>query len=151
MAFDGSVGEFVFSVEDWASYTVRLEQYFAANNVEKQRAIHLSGCGTVCSRFTASPRSTANLKQHSMTSYVKGSFVEFEARGSNNSWLQNQIEDSSGVGFSCRSSKMRLQGSLADAKLELPTSSRDFTAEVVVSIWHNTASLYNQNVTTVGE
>ena len=85
MAIRGSVGEFNFSVEDWASYTVRLEQYFAANDVEKQRAILLSCCGTVCSRFTASPMSTANSKQHSITSYVKGSFLEFEAGGSNNS------------------------------------------------------------------
>ena len=48
MATHGSVGEFNSGVEDWASYTERLKQYFAANDVEnadKQRAILLSGCG----------------------------------------------------------------------------------------------------------
>ena len=48
MATHGSIGEFNSGVEDWASYTERLEQYFAANDVEdadKQHAILLSGCG----------------------------------------------------------------------------------------------------------
>ena len=43
-----SVGPFEGSQEDWRSYTERLQQYFAANDVrtaEKQRAILLSGCG----------------------------------------------------------------------------------------------------------
>ena len=44
----GSVGPFDSSQEDWRSYTERLEQYFAANDVAgaaKQRAILLSACG----------------------------------------------------------------------------------------------------------
>ena len=44
----GSVSPFEGSQEDWRSYTERLQQYFAANDVrtaEKQRAILLSGCG----------------------------------------------------------------------------------------------------------
>ena len=44
----GSVGPFDSSQEDWRSYTDRLEQYFAANDVagaRKQRAILLSACG----------------------------------------------------------------------------------------------------------
>ena len=44
----GSVGPFDSSQEDWRSYTERLEQYFAANDVAgagKQRAILLSSCG----------------------------------------------------------------------------------------------------------
>ncbi len=48
MAMHGSVGEFNEAVEDWSSYTERLEHYFTANDVEaieKKRAILLSGCG----------------------------------------------------------------------------------------------------------
>ena len=43
----GSIGEFDSSVEDWTSYTERLQQYFAANDVAegKQRAVLLSVCG----------------------------------------------------------------------------------------------------------
>ena len=44
----GSIGEFDPSVEEWKSYTERLEQYFVANdveNAEKRRAILLSVCG----------------------------------------------------------------------------------------------------------
>ena len=43
----GSVCEFDSSVEDWTSYTERLQQYFAANDVAegKQRAVLLSVCG----------------------------------------------------------------------------------------------------------
>ena len=43
-----SLHEFEASREDWASYAERLQQYFAANDVEsegKQRAILLSACG----------------------------------------------------------------------------------------------------------
>ncbi len=48
MATHGSVGEFNEATEDWTSYTERVEQYFAANDVDsatKQRAILLSACG----------------------------------------------------------------------------------------------------------
>ena len=44
----GLLNEFEASREDWTSYTERLQQYFAANDVdsaEKQRAILLSVCG----------------------------------------------------------------------------------------------------------
>ena len=46
-AIHGSVGEFDASKEDWTSYTERLQQYFAANDIpeEKQRAVLLSSCG----------------------------------------------------------------------------------------------------------
>ena len=41
------MGEFDASKEDWTSYTERLQQYFAANDIpeEKQRAVLLSSCG----------------------------------------------------------------------------------------------------------
>ena len=48
MAVHGSVGEFDQTKESWASYTERLDQYFAANDVEntgKKRAILLNSCG----------------------------------------------------------------------------------------------------------
>ena len=48
MAKHGSIGEFDGDRETWKSYTERLTQYFAANDVEsadKQRAILLSVCG----------------------------------------------------------------------------------------------------------
>ena len=44
----GLIREFEAGREDWTSYTERLQQYFAANDVdsaEKQRAIFLSACG----------------------------------------------------------------------------------------------------------
>ena len=44
----GSFGEFDSGSEDWASYTERLQQHYAANEIEavgKQRAILLSCCG----------------------------------------------------------------------------------------------------------
>ena len=44
----GLISEFEAGREDWTSYTERLQQYFAANDVdsaEKQRAIFLSACG----------------------------------------------------------------------------------------------------------
>ena len=43
----GRVGEFDPNLEDWTSYTERLQQYFTANDVaeDKQRAVLLSGCG----------------------------------------------------------------------------------------------------------
>ena len=46
-AIHGSVGEFDASKENWTSYTERLQQYFAANDIpeEKQRAVLLSSCG----------------------------------------------------------------------------------------------------------
>ena len=44
----GTIGEFDSGIEDWTSYTERLEQYFVANNVgeDKQRATLLSVCGS---------------------------------------------------------------------------------------------------------
>ena len=49
MAFrQGVFGEFDHGVEDWASYTERLQQYFTASDIEgegKQKSILLSFCG----------------------------------------------------------------------------------------------------------
>ena len=52
MATHGTVGEFNHRVEDWVSYSERLEQYFTANGIgtegadlTKRRAILLSCCG----------------------------------------------------------------------------------------------------------
>ncbi len=48
MATHGSLGEFNDAIEDWASYSERLEMYFVANdvtNAQKKRAILLSACG----------------------------------------------------------------------------------------------------------
>ena len=49
----GTFGEFNPSLEDWRSYTERLQQYFKANDVEedKQKAILLSGCGVATYRL----------------------------------------------------------------------------------------------------
>ena len=44
----GIISEFEAGKEDWISYTERLQQYFAANDIDsedKQRAILLSICG----------------------------------------------------------------------------------------------------------
>ena len=44
----GAIGEFDSSVDDWNSYTERLEQYLMANEVgspEKKRAVLLSSVG----------------------------------------------------------------------------------------------------------
>ena len=54
MAKHGSIGEFDSDCETWKSYTERLTQYFAANDVEsadKQRAILLSICGPHISTY----------------------------------------------------------------------------------------------------
>ena len=48
MASHGHIGEFNNQVEDWRSYTERLQNYFLANDIKaeaKQRAILLSVCG----------------------------------------------------------------------------------------------------------
>ncbi len=50
MATHGSIGEFNATIEDWISYTERLEHYFTANGIaaghgETRRAILLSVCG----------------------------------------------------------------------------------------------------------
>ena len=49
----GTFGEFNPSLEDWRSYTERLQQYFKANDVaeDKQKAILLSGCGVATYRL----------------------------------------------------------------------------------------------------
>ena len=50
----GTIREFNSTQEDWASYAERLQQYFAANNVEdedKQKAILLSACGIATYRL----------------------------------------------------------------------------------------------------
>ena len=48
-----TVGEFNPTNEDWGSYTERLQQYFAANEVAegKQKVILLSGCGVATYRL----------------------------------------------------------------------------------------------------
>ena len=38
MATHGSIGEFNASIEDWTSYTERLEQYFTANGIGSNQA-----------------------------------------------------------------------------------------------------------------
>ena len=49
----GTIGEFDSNQEDWASYTERLQQYFAANDIaeDKQKAILLSACGIATYRL----------------------------------------------------------------------------------------------------
>ena len=46
-AIHGTIGTFDPTLEDWGSYTERLQQYFTANDVTecKRMAILLSGCG----------------------------------------------------------------------------------------------------------
>ena len=54
MAQHGSVGEFQSAQEDWLAYVDRLQQYFTANDVdkeEKQRAILLSSVGAFMYRL----------------------------------------------------------------------------------------------------
>ena len=49
MATHSTVGEFTADQEDWQAYVERLQQYFAANDVDdaaKQRAILLSSVGS---------------------------------------------------------------------------------------------------------
>ena len=41
----GTVGPFNPDTDDWVVYSQRLEQFFKANGVEKQRAVLLSVCG----------------------------------------------------------------------------------------------------------
>ncbi len=52
MATIGKIDEFDRSVEDWVSYTERMEQYFVANGIRaveadmpKKRAVLLTVCG----------------------------------------------------------------------------------------------------------
>ena len=66
MANHGTIGPFEQGKEDWTSYSERLEQYFAANDVTdagKQRAILLSSCGAptyqVIRNLTAPDKPTA--------------------------------------------------------------------------------------------
>lgn len=54
MALHGKLGEFTSGKEDWKSYTERLTQYFAANDIDdvaKQRAILISSCGAATYRL----------------------------------------------------------------------------------------------------
>jgi len=46
-AIHRTVGKFNPTLEDWSSYTERLQHYFTVNDVaeEKQKPILLSGCG----------------------------------------------------------------------------------------------------------
>ena len=43
------IGQFDLAREDWLSYTERLQQFFAANNINatKQQATLLSACGAL--------------------------------------------------------------------------------------------------------
>ena len=52
-AIHGTMGTFDPTLEDWSSYTERLQQYFTANDVaeDKQEAILLSGCGVATYRL----------------------------------------------------------------------------------------------------
>ena len=48
MATNGAVGPFDRQIEDWVSYTERMQQWFVANDIkdgDKQRAVLLSTCG----------------------------------------------------------------------------------------------------------
>ena len=52
-AIHGTMSTFDPTLEDWGSYTERLQQYFTANDVAegKQKAILLSGCGVATYRL----------------------------------------------------------------------------------------------------
>ena len=62
-------GEFDEAKEDWLSYTERLQQYFLANDVpkEKQRAVLLSGCGPTTYQLIWNPTAPAEPTAKSCT------------------------------------------------------------------------------------
>ena len=69
----GRVGEFDPNLEDWTSYTERLQQYFTANDVEedKQRAVLLSGCGIATYRLIKNLTAPDKPTDKSFTQLVK--------------------------------------------------------------------------------
>ena len=76
MATHGSIGEFNAAIEDWISYTERLEQYFTANGVataqaDKRRAILLSGCGPTTYQLIRSLVSPAKTTDKTYAELVK--------------------------------------------------------------------------------
>ena len=74
MARHGTLGEYDNTREDWLSYTERLQQYFAANdmrNTEKQRAIFLSTAGASTYKLIKSLLAPSKLAGRSFDELVK--------------------------------------------------------------------------------
>ena len=74
MATHGSLAEFKSVHEDWPSYTERLDQYFAANDVKdegKMRAILLSVCGPSTYRLICNLTSPEKPTDKSYSALVK--------------------------------------------------------------------------------
>ena len=69
----GTIGEFNSSQEDWASYTKRLQQYFAANDIaeDKQKPILLSACRIATYRLIKNLTAPANPADKSFAQLVK--------------------------------------------------------------------------------
>ena len=69
----GRVGKFDPNLEDWTSYTERLQQYFTANDVteNKQRAVLLSGCGVATYRLIKNLTAPDKPTDKSFTQLVK--------------------------------------------------------------------------------
>ena len=70
----GTIGEFNSTQEDWTSYTERLQQYFAANDVEdedKQKAILLSACGIATYRLIKNLMAPVNPAEKTFAQLVK--------------------------------------------------------------------------------
>ena len=73
MAKHGSIGEFGSDREMWKSYTERLIQFFAANNVEsasKQHAILLSVCGPATHQLIRNILAPVKPTEHLFTQLV---------------------------------------------------------------------------------
>ena len=74
MARHGTVGEYDNTREDWLSYTERLQQYFAANdvrNAEKQRAIFLNTVGASTYQLIKSQLAPSKPAERSFNELVK--------------------------------------------------------------------------------
>ena len=70
----GHIGEFNNQLEDWRSYTERLQNYFIANDIKseaKQRAILLSVCGPRTYKLIRSLLSPQEPKDASFADIVK--------------------------------------------------------------------------------
>ena len=76
MATHGSIEAFNSTIEDWTSYTERLEQYFTANKIgtgeaERRRAILLSICGPTTFQLIHSLVAPAKVTDKSYTQLVE--------------------------------------------------------------------------------
>ena len=68
------IGEFNSQIEDWQSYTERLQQYFIAagvTNETKQQAILLSACGARTYRLIRSLSARNDPKDTSLSDLIK--------------------------------------------------------------------------------